>query len=176
MQIRCSHGAVRRAERAPQGRGYSICEMGSISLTRITRHLSLVRVFLLLFASVIFTGASWANAQSQSDQAKESRVVQSPVAKRGLNFAVGARGLDSLSYNGQSLLLSPRSGELQPQKSVFRAALDAVLPRSSSQVVMPNKQTGTVDLKLPWGRISCAYGKQDDRLTMRIEVSNWGHT
>lgn len=38
MQIRCSHGAVRRAERAPQRRDYSICEMGSISLTRITGH------------------------------------------------------------------------------------------------------------------------------------------
>ena len=31
-------GAVRRAEGAPQRRGYSICEMGSISLTRITGH------------------------------------------------------------------------------------------------------------------------------------------
>ena len=85
-------GAVRRAEGAPQRRGYSICEMGSISLTRITGHFSLVRVFWLLFASVIFTGASWANAQSQSGQAKESRAVQSPAAKRGLNFAIGARG------------------------------------------------------------------------------------
>ena len=55
-----------------------------------------------------------------------------PAAKRGLNFVVGARGLDSLSFNGQSLLVSPESGELQPQKSVFRAVLDALLPRSSS--------------------------------------------
>ena len=85
---------------------------------------------------------------------------------------MGARGLDSLSFNGQSLLVSPESGELQPQKSVFRAVLDALLPRSSSQVATPNKQTDTVDLSYPWGRISCAYGKQDDRLTMRIEVSN----
>ena len=33
-------------------------------------------------------------------------------------------------------------------------------------------KTDTVDLSYPWGRVSCAYGKQDDRLTMRIEVSN----
>jgi len=29
-----------------------------------------------------------------------------------------------------------------------------------------------IDLSYPWGRISCAYGKQDDRLTMRIEAFN----
>ena len=40
------------------------------------------------------------------------------------------------------------------------------------QVATPNKNTDTVDLSYPWGRISCAYGKQDDRLTMRLEVSN----
>src|SRR5207247_2133431 len=61
---------------------------------------------------------------------------------------------------------------LQPQKSVFRAVLDALLPRSSSPSATPNKQADTIDLSYPWGRISCAYGKQDDRLTMRIEVSN----
>jgi len=85
---------------------------------------------------------------------------------------VGAHGLDSLSFNGQSLLVSPESGELQPQKSVFRAVLDALVPRSSPQVATPYQHTDTVDLAYPWGRISCAYGKQDDRLTMRFEVSN----
>ena len=85
---------------------------------------------------------------------------------------MGAHGLDSLSFNGQSLLVSPESGELQPQKSVFRAVLDALVPRSSPPVATPNKQTDTVDVSYPWGRISCAYGKQDDRLTMRLEVSN----
>src|SRR4029077_9395088 len=85
---------------------------------------------------------------------------------------VGERGLTSLSFNGQSLLVSPESGELQPQKSVFRAVLDALVPRSPTQVATPNKQTDTVDVSYPWGRVSCAYGKQDDRLTLRIEVSN----
>ena len=85
---------------------------------------------------------------------------------------MGAHGLDSLSFNGQSLLVSPESGELQPQKSVFRAVLDALLPRSASRVATPNRTSDTVDISYPWGRISCAYGKQDDRLTMRIEVSN----
>jgi len=80
--------------------------------------------------------------------------------------------VDSISFNGQSLLLSPERGELQQQKSVFRALVDALLPRSSSPSATPTKNTNTVDLTYPWGRISCAYGKQDDRLTMRLEVSN----
>ena len=85
---------------------------------------------------------------------------------------MGAHGLDSLSFNGQSLLVSPESGELQQQKSVFRALVDALLPRSSSPTPTPTKNTDTVDLTYPWGRISCAYGKQGNRLTMRLEVSN----
>ena len=85
---------------------------------------------------------------------------------------MGAHGLDSLSYNGQSLLRSAQDGELQPQKSVFRAVLDALLSRSPSPVATPNKQADTINLNYPWGRISCAYGKQGDKLTMRIEVSN----
>ena len=85
---------------------------------------------------------------------------------------MGTHGLDSLSFNGQSLLVSPASGELQPWKSVFRAALDALLSRSPSSVATPNKHADTIDLNYSWGRISCAYGKQGDKLTMRIEVSN----
>jgi hypothetical protein len=98
--------------------------------------------------------------------------AQSPAPKQGLNFIVGAHGVESLSYNGQSLLVSSASGELQPQKSVFRAVLDALFPRSSPRVATSNKRSETVDLSYPWGSISCAYGKQGDRLTMRIEVSN----
>ena len=39
---------------------------------------------------------------------------------------------------------------------------------------MANIQPDTIDLSYRWGRISCAYGKQDNRITMRIEVSNTG--
>jgi len=128
--------------------------------------------FLQLFLSVLFAGSCAANAQSQSGQARTTPVLQSSAAKRGLSFSVGAHGVDSISFNGQSLLLSPERGELQQQKSVFRALVDALLPRSSSPNATPIKNTNTVDLTYPWGRISCAYGKQDDRLTMRLEVSN----
>ena len=110
--------------------------------------------------------------ESQQNRTPARAVLQSPASKQGLNFVVGAHGLDSLSFNGQSLLVSPESGELQPQKSVFRAVLDALVPRSSPQVATPDKKADTVDVSYPWGRISCAYGKQDDRLTMRLEVSN----
>jgi hypothetical protein len=129
-------------------------------------------VFFVLFVLGIFNPTCPANAQSQSGRARTTPARQYPAAKQGLNFVVGAHGLDSLSFNGQSLLVSPESGELQPQKSVFRAVLDALLPRSSSPSATPNKNTDTVDVSHPWGRISCAYGRQDDRLTMRLEVSN----
>jgi hypothetical protein len=125
-----------------------------------------------LLAATVFAGACLANAQLQSSQTRTTPACQYPAAKRGLDFSVGPRGLDSLSFNGQPLLISAESGELQPQKSVFRAVLDALVPRSSSPSPTPNKNTDTIDLDYPWGRISCAYGKQDDRLTMRLEVSN----
>src|SRR6266480_2992051 len=128
--------------------------------------------FFVLFVLGIFNPTCPANAQSQSGQARTTPARQYPAVKRGLNFVVGAHGLDSLSFNGQSLLVSPESGELQPQKSAFRAVLDALVPRSSPRVATPDKKADTVDLSYPWGRISCAYGKQDDRLTMRLEVSN----
>jgi hypothetical protein len=128
--------------------------------------------FFVLFVLGIFNPACPANAQSQSGQARTTPARQYPAAKRGLSFVVGAHGLDSLSFNGQSLLVSPESGELQPEKSVFRAVLDALVPRSSPRVATPDKKADTVDVSYPWGRISCAYGKQDDRLTMRLEVSN----
>ncbi len=125
-----------------------------------------------LLAATVFAGTSPVKTESQRNRIPTSAVLQSSAPKQGLDFVVGAHGLDSLSFNGQSLLVSPENGELQPQKSVFRAVLDAIFPRSSSQVATPNKKTDTVDLSYPWGRISCAYGKQDDRITMRIEVSN----
>jgi hypothetical protein len=115
--------------------------------------------FFELFASGIFLSTCPANAQS-------------PAPKQGLNFVVGAHGLESLSFNGQSFLVSPESGELQPQKSVFRTVLDALVPLSSPRVATPDKKSDTVDLNYSSGDISCAYGKQDDRLTMRVEVSN----
>src|SRR6266436_279526 len=107
---------------------------------------SVLVLFTCFLALSLFAPTCPANAQLQSGQAEASPAHPSPRAERGLNFSVGPRGMASLSFNGQSLLVSPESGELQPQKSVFRAAIDALLPRSSSQVATPNKQTDTVDL------------------------------
>ena len=138
----------------------------------MTAHGSFISFFLALLAASVFADTSAANTESQGNPTRASAIVQSPASKQGLNFAVGERGLTSLSFNGQSLLVSPASGELQPEKSVFRAVLDAILPRSASQVATPKKKADTVDLSYPWGRVSCAYGKQHDILTMRIEASN----
>ena len=126
----------------------------------------------MLFVLAILAAAIPANGQSQSDVATASPALQSPAPKQGLNFAVGTRGLESLSFNGQSLLRSPQSGELQPSKSVFRAALDLLLPRTRSPVATANKQTNSIELAYRWGRVSCVYGKQGDKITMRIEISN----
>ena len=123
-------------------------------------------------AATVFADTSPVGTESPRNRTPTPVFSQSPAPKQGLDFAVGAHGLDSLSFNGQSLLVSSESGELQPQKSVFRAVLDALVPRSSSPGATPNKNTDTIDLSYPWGRISCAYGKQDDRLAMRLEVSN----
>src|SRR6266576_3545717 len=133
---------------------------------------SIAATFFVLLALSFSAGVSRANAQSQSDLAKVSPDLQSPAAKQGLDFSVGTRCLESLSFNGQSLLRSPQSGELQPSKSVFRAALDLLLPRTRSPAATANKQTNSIELAYRWGRVSCAYGKQGDKITMRIEVSN----
>jgi hypothetical protein len=61
---------------------------------------------------------------------------------------------------------------LQPSKSVFSAALDLLLPGARPPVATANKQTNSIDLGYQWGHVSCAYGKQGNALTMRIEVSN----
>jgi len=141
-------------------------------LPHITPHGSFIGFFLALLATTVFAGTTPVKTESQRNRTPTPAVLQSPVSKQGLNFVVGAHGLDSLSFNGQSLLASPESGELQPQKSVFHAVLDALLPGSSSRVATPNKQADTIDLSYPWGHVSCAYSKQDDKITMRIEVSN----
>ena len=138
----------------------------------MTADRSLINFFLALLAATVFAGPTPVTPGSQRNGTLIPALIQSPAAEQGLNFAVGAHGLDSLSFNGQSLLVSPKSGELQLQKSALRAILDAVLPLSSAGVATPNKQPNTIDLSYPWGRISCAYRKDGDRLTMRIELSN----
>ncbi len=138
----------------------------------MTQHSSLGTVSLLFLASTVFAATRPAKAESQRDQTAAPAVLQSPAPNQGLNFSVGNRGLKSLSFNGQSLLGSPQGGELQPWKSILRTVVEALLPHPPSPVAMPNKQTDTIDLIYPWGRVSCTYGKQGDKITMRIEVSN----
>src|SRR6266480_406934 len=149
------------SQKSPTGYVLSLFNSSHLrnSLPLITRHFSLASFFLLLFASGVFSAASTPNVGSKSDQAKAAAPGLPSSAKQGLDFSVGTRGLESLSLNGQSLLLSPQGGELQPSKSVFRAALDLLLPRTRSPVATPNKQADTINLNYPWGRISCAYGK-----------------
>jgi hypothetical protein len=126
----------------------------------------------VLFALGVFAVTSRANGQARDIQAKTAHPCSS--AKQGLNFSVGSRGLNSLSFNGHSLFRSAQSGEVQPWKSVFRAVLDALLTRSPSPAAEPNKQSDTIDLSYPWGRVSCAYSKQDEKLIVLLRVVNTG--
>ena len=141
-------------------------------LPHITPDRSLIGFFLALVATTAFAIPSAVKAQSQPDRTATPTLFQSSAPKQHLNFVVGVRGLDLLTFNGESLLVSPRNGELQQQKSAFQAVFDAVLPHSSTGVATRNKKSNTIDLSYPWGRVACEYGKQDDRLTMKIEVSN----
>ena len=113
-------------------------------------------ISLAFLAATVFAGTSPIKGELQQNRTPIAPVVQSPPSKQGLNFVVGAHGLDSLSFNGQSLLVSPESGELQPQKSGFRAVLDVLVPRSSPRVAAPDKRADTVDASYLSGRISCA--------------------
>ena len=133
---------------------------------------SFIGFSLALLAATVFTDPSPLKKESQRNRTPGPALVQSPASKQGLNFVVGVHGLDSLSFNEQSLLSSPESGELRLQKSVFRAVLEALLPGSSSRAGTPNKKADTIHLSYPWGRISCSYGKEDDKITMKIEISN----
>jgi hypothetical protein len=141
-------------------------------LPYINRPSSFTGFFLAFFAATVFADSSPIKRDVRLNQSPAPAVVRSPASKQGLNFVLGAHGLNSLSFNGQSFLSSPESGALQQEKSVFRTLLDTLLPHSTSPSTAPTRDGDTVDLVCRWGRISCAYGKQDNRLTMRIEVSN----
>jgi hypothetical protein len=160
--------------RKEDGRATVVSQKPNLRFSAVHIDMSLLtsHSFFGLFALAIFAAAVPATAQSQSEQDKALPALQSPAANQGLDFSVGTRGIDSLSFNGQSLLSSPQSGELQPSKSVFRAALDLLLPRNRSPVATANKQTNSIELAYPWGHVSCTYGKQGNALTMRIGVSN----
>ncbi len=141
-------------------------------LAHITPHTSFIGFFLALLAATAFAGASPERTEPQQDETSPPTVLQSPTPRQGLNFVVGARGLDSLSFNAQSLLRSAQGGELQPWRSIFREVLDVLFPPTSSPIPAPAKRPDTVDLSYSWGRVSCTYGKQGEKITIRIEVSN----
>jgi len=138
-------------------------------LRQVTVHGSLLGFLVALCAATACAGSG---TESQGNPTPHAAPRISSAPQQGLDFVVGARGLDSLSFNGESLLVSPANGELRPHKSALRAVVDAVLPLSSAGVATPNKKPDRIDLSYPWGRISCAYGKQNNRLTINIEVAN----
>src|SRR5262249_30556536 len=134
---------------------------------------SFIRLFLAVSAATVFADTGPVKTESQRNRSP-TPALQSPAPKHGLNFAVGERGLTSLEFNGQLLLTSAENGELRPWKSGFGTLLDALFGSASSSTRAPAKRPDTVDLIYPWGRVSCMYGKQGDKITMGIEISNSG--
>jgi hypothetical protein len=114
---------------------------------------SAIAFFTSFLALGVFTFTSPANARSQNDPIRTPPAGQSPIEKQGLNFAVGERGLTSLSFNGQLLLSSAERGELQQWKSAVRQAVDWLFAPGSSPIVSPTKQTNSIGLAYSWGRI-----------------------
>jgi hypothetical protein len=129
-------------------------------------------ISLAFLVAIVLADPGLVKRESGGDGSPTPAILQTDGSKQGLTFVVGAHGLDSLSFNGQSLLASPEAGEFQSQKSVVRTVLDALVPRSSPRLARADKQADTVDVNYPWGGISCAYGKQDNRLNMTLKVSN----
>ena len=140
----------------------------------VTVHSSLISFCLALLAATAFAGTSPVKTVSQRNGTPTPAVLQSLAPKQGLNLAVGERGLTSLEFNGQSLLSLAERGELRPWKSLLRQALEGLLLPGSSLMVSATKQTNSIQLAFPWGRVSCIYAKHDDQLMMRIQVANTG--
>src|SRR5205809_7317809 len=80
---------------------------------------TVIGFWLAFFSATVFGDSSPTNRESQQNRTPDPAPLQSPASKHGLNFVTGPHGLDSLSFDGESLLVSPESGELQPQKSVI---------------------------------------------------------
>ena len=124
---------------------------------------------LVCHTSILANHLPEAEAKTKQPSAR----IESNDSDRGLRYTLGQGGLTSLSYNAQSLLSSPQSGEVQPWKSIFRAAIDALLSDEPSPVATLNKQTGTIHLTYRWGHVSCAYHRKGDNgIAVKIQVAN----
>jgi hypothetical protein len=132
----------------------------------------LMKFLLAFLAASAFAYSGAEKIESQRHPTSTAAARHSSAPQQGLNFVVGARGLDSLTFNGESLLSSTERGELRPWKSLLRQALDGLLLPGSSPIVSATKQANSIELTFPWRRVSCIYAKHDDQLTMRIEVAN----
>jgi hypothetical protein len=122
-----------------------------IQLRQGTVHSSVIGFLLAVCAATACAHAGTKKTEWQRNPKPPAAPRLSPAPEQGLKFIVGDRGLDSLSFNGESPLVSPKSGELQAEKYAFRAVLDAVLPLSSAKVATLNKKPNTIDLTYPCG-------------------------
>jgi hypothetical protein len=97
-----------------------------------------MKCLLALLAATAFadTGAEKTESQRESNADRNGSPI---IRAKGLSLSWALVVSIHSRFNGESVLVSPERGELQPQKSVFRAVLDTVLPLSSAGVAAPNK-------------------------------------
>ncbi len=101
-----------------------------------------------------------------------SATYVAPAPGTGLKVELGPKGLASLKYNGEELLLGPNYGavELFNHPKMFKpdgTAYDAV-----SQPSLVTRQDNTITQVFPWGRLITTYGLESARLNLNVVVEN----
>lgn len=126
---------------------------------------------LSVFAALLFILRTSAGGQTVQTRSSAKSEAQSSR----LTYTVGAGGLDSLAYEGQSLLPQTENG-------LLRVAADPLFRRADgSEYTVPSytpvrttldSSRKTVTLTYAWGAISCRYSGAGDRLNCAISIHN----
>jgi len=87
-----------------------------IQLPQSTTHSSVIGFLLAVCAATACAHAGTEKTESQRNPKPTAAPRLSSAPEQGLKLIVGDRGLNSLSFNRESLLASPESGELQAWK------------------------------------------------------------
>jgi hypothetical protein len=89
---------------------------------------------------------------------------------QGLSYSLDEKGLASLTYNRESFFALPRNGRLRAGQPVFAGGGDGAAAAPTATNL--DEAAQQITLTFPWGKVANVYGQTDDRLTMRVQVSN----
>lgn len=82
------------------------------------------------------------------------------------------KGLKSLKYNGEELMIGPNYGTVELFNWPKFAKADGTLYDAVYQPASVTFKDDTVMQKFPWGSITTTYGIKDSHLTMRVKLEN----